>query len=133
MEKLKILVIEDSKLIRERLTLALSSLKENVELYLTTKMSEALICLNTKYPRVIILDLFLPDGNGIKLLEKVKKESAKTVVIVLTNFPYPQVKNKCKKLGADYFYSKENDFDKVINTVESLVLFQKAAISNNNI
>jgi DNA-binding NarL/FixJ family response regulator len=121
MGKIKVLIIEDAKLIRDRLVLALAKLNDSIEIYLSSKMSEAFVGLIDHHPNIIVLDLSLPDGNGMKILEKVKKDSPNTVVIVLTNFPFPQVRKRCKQLGADYFFSKENEFDEVFNTIGSIV------------
>jgi DNA-binding NarL/FixJ family response regulator len=126
MEKQKVLIVEDAKLIRDRLTSALSNLNDLIEIHMATRLSEAVACYENIHPHIIILDLSLPDGSGIRFLENVKKESPGTIVIILTNFPFPQVKKKCKQLGSDYFFSKENEFDEVISVVESITQINPA-------
>ena len=121
MEKQKVLIVEDAKLIRDRLTSALAHINDQIEIHTAIRLSEAVACYTNVHPHIIILDLSLPDGSGIRFLENVKKETPGTIVIILTNFPFPQVKKKCKLLGADYFFSKENEFDEVINIVESII------------
>jgi DNA-binding NarL/FixJ family response regulator len=57
-------------------------------------------------PDVLILDIHLPGGSGIDLLREAKQNQPNTLVIVLTNHPYPQYREKCIELGADYFFTK---------------------------
>jgi len=45
----------------------------------------------------------------------------KTKVCILTSYAYPQYRTKCLALGADYFLSKSDDFEK-INVVIANIL-----------
>jgi DNA-binding NarL/FixJ family response regulator len=35
------------------------------------------------------------------------------MVIMLTNYPYPQYRKKCADAGADFFFDKSTEFDKI--------------------
>jgi DNA-binding NarL/FixJ family response regulator len=56
---------------------------------------------------LIIANKELASQNDIKKIRELKME---TNVCILTNYPYPQYKNKCFETGADYFLSKTEDF-----------------------
>ena len=77
--------------------------------------------INGYNPDVIILDIRLPGENGIKILEKIKNSKSETIVIMLTNFPYPNYKVKCMALGADYFLDKSTEFELVEKILEEIV------------
>lgn len=64
-------------------------------------------------PDVVILDLQMKNGNGIEVLEAVKSIHPETIIIVLTNYPYPQYRRKCLAAGADYFLDKSSEFQKI--------------------
>jgi DNA-binding NarL/FixJ family response regulator len=64
-------------------------------------------------PDVVILDLHMPGGSGIEVLQSIKKETPRTEVIVLTNFAFPQYRKTCYDLGADLFLDKSTEFDKI--------------------
>jgi DNA-binding NarL/FixJ family response regulator len=68
----------------------------------------------------VILDIRMPGGSGIDVLENIKKTNAAPVVIVLTNYPYPQYRKKCMALGAEYFFDKTTEFEKVTEVIENL-------------
>jgi DNA-binding NarL/FixJ family response regulator len=62
----------------------------------------------------------MPGGNGIQVLEALKKSSMEPVVIVLTAFPYPQYRKKCLRAGAKYFFDKSTEFEQVAEVIEQL-------------
>jgi DNA-binding NarL/FixJ family response regulator len=62
-------------------------------------------------PDVVILDIHMPGGSGIEVLQTIKKEKPATVVIIFTNFP--EYREKCINLGADFFLDKLAEFDKI--------------------
>ena len=62
----------------------------------------------------------MPDGNGIEVLKSIKNSNSKIKVIILTNYPFPQYKKICMEFGADYFFDKSNDFNKIIDIVKEI-------------
>ena len=70
---------------------------------------------------VVILDIRMPGGNGIDVLQAIKRGDPAPTVIMLTNYPYPQYRGKCMDLGADYFFDKSNEFEKVMEVIEQLI------------
>lgn len=71
-------------------------------------------------PDVVLLDIHLLGGSGIDVLEAVKKVQPAPAVIVLTNYPYPQYRQKCIQAGADYFFVKSTEFGQVIPALVKL-------------
>ena len=69
-------------------------------------------------PKIVILDLFLDDGSGLKILRTIKENKLPIKVIVFTNFNF--YKSECLTLGSDYFFDKSNDFEELIRTVKIL-------------
>jgi len=62
----------------------------------------------------------MPGGSGIDVLEQIKKESGDIVVIMLTNHPLAPLRKRCMELGADYFFDKSTEFDKVSDVLKQL-------------
>jgi DNA-binding NarL/FixJ family response regulator len=60
-------------------------------------------------------------GRGIEVLKYIKKIEPVTLVIILTNYPYPQYLKKCMDLGADFFFDKSTEFEKVTEVCEQLI------------
>jgi DNA-binding NarL/FixJ family response regulator len=64
-------------------------------------------------PDAVILDLQMRNGSGLEVLEAVKSIHPETIIIVLTNYPYPQYRRKCLAAGADFFLDKSTEFQKI--------------------
>ena len=79
---------------------------------------EAVTAIRELKPDVVILDIRMPGGCGIDVLNTIDKSGRTPVVIMLTNYPYPQYRKKCFAAGADYFFDKSSEFEKVIDVLQ---------------
>ena len=104
---MKVLVVDDSALLRERLVSMISELPEIAKIGQAQNASQALNSVQKLNPDVVILDIRLSEGNGIEILQKIKKKNSAPITIMFTNFPYPQYRKKCKEEGADFFFDNK--------------------------
>lgn len=111
---MNVFVVEDSSLLRERLIRTLMGI-EGVEVAgHSDTAEEAIQLIQSVHPDAIILDIRLRQGTGFQVLQAIKQKGKPPLVIVLTNFAYPQYRNKYIEAGADYFFDKSNEFDQVV-------------------
>lgn len=120
MMNISILIIDDSTIIRERLVNRLGRLPSVRLIEQAQDKISALAALENINPDIAIIDIQLPDGNGIDILGKIKKENHSTVVIVLTNYPYSVIRKRCLELGADYFFDKSTEFEKIFDVLDKI-------------
>jgi len=73
------------------------------------------------HPEVVILDIRMPQGSGIDVLESIKREKLAPITMVLTNFAYPQYRKKCLQLGAGFFFDKSAEFARVGDALRRLI------------
>ncbi len=116
---MKYFIVDDSKIIRARLIIELSCMPGVEIIGQAENVSEAVSKVLQKLPDVVILDVKLPDGNGIDVLKVIKKEIPKTKVIMFTNYPYPQFREEAIKAGADYFFDKSTEWDKMVEIISN--------------
>ena len=118
---MKILIADDSADFRERIrNLVLNHL--NIQIVGECRNgAEAMQLINENEPDMIILDIRMQLMNGIQVLKKLKDMEAKTIVCILTSYPYPEYKKKCMALGADYFFNKSDDFDQLNLVLETVL------------
>jgi DNA-binding NarL/FixJ family response regulator len=112
-EPLRILIADDSQAFYERLAQLLAPLPEVEITGHTTDVRETVRCVAESQPEVVILDLHMPGGTGIDALNLIKLTEPGIIVMVLTNFAFPQHREQCMDLGADYFLDKSREFEKV--------------------
>jgi len=120
-DTMKILIADDSPIVRERLKNILSEFPE-VEIAGQAKSTpEAIESINMMKPDVVILDIRMPGGSGIEVLQSIKKDRPDIKVIMFTNYPYPQYRKKCMDLGADFFFAKATESEEVPKVIEQLL------------
>jgi len=113
----KVFIVDDSPVVRERLATLLSDLP-SVEIVGQAEIAfEAISATRRLKPDVMLLDISMPGGSGIHVLEMVKKERPAPMVIMLTNFAHEQYRQKCLQLGADFFFDKSTEFEKVLSVL----------------
>jgi DNA-binding NarL/FixJ family response regulator len=105
---MNVLIVDDSELLQIRLKQALLKVDLSMCISQAYCFSEALELFHTCSPGIIILDIDLPDGSGIDLLQTFKREQPSVVVAMLTNFPTSEFKESCLAFGANHFYEKSN-------------------------
>jgi two-component system response regulator DevR len=116
----KIFIVDDSELIRQRLEEQLKTIKNVQIVGQSGDAYSAINMISQTNPDVVILDIRLPGGSGIDVLRAIKKEGLPPQIIMLTKYPYPQYRGKCLELGADYFFDKATEFDQAIELISKL-------------
>jgi len=110
---MQVFIADDSAVICERLVTVIAE-TPGVELAGqardTTTATRSILKLR---PDAVILDVRMPPGSGVDVLQTIKRLTPPPKVIVLTNYPYPQYRKRCMDAGADYFLDKSADFEKL--------------------
>ncbi|MGC9336369.1 MAG: response regulator [Anaerolineae bacterium] len=120
MDKLKVFISDDSATIRERLVTMALDLPQVDVVGQAEDVPGSLAAIRQTRPHAVILDIRMPGGNGIKVLREVKKMTPAPQVIMLTNFAHPQYRKKCEEAGADFFFDKSTEFDKLPQALEQV-------------
>ena len=71
-------------------------------------------------PDVIVLDLHLPNGNGLEACRQIMKVNPATKVIVFTAMNDPDVRQRALEVGASAFVSKTSGDGNLVATVKRL-------------
>jgi DNA-binding NarL/FixJ family response regulator len=110
---MNVFIVDDSEVVCSGLESMLSEI-EGVRV--TGKAQDvrgAVEAIQRLQPDFVILDIRLIDGSGIDVLKEIKKRDPSPMVLVLTNYPYPQYRKKCLDMGAEYFLDKVTEIDKI--------------------
>ncbi len=118
MKTLKILVIDDEKVICNACHLILSEKGHMVE-HKTDGLS-ALKALQSGNYDVILLDMMLPDMEGMEILKIIKQETPQTGVIVITGYSTVANALKAMKLGAADYLAKPFSEDELLASIEKV-------------
>jgi DNA-binding NarL/FixJ family response regulator len=118
---MRLFIADDSEILRIRLIAMLSEI-EGIEIIGQSNITlDAIDSIQKLNPHVVILDIRLPQQNGIKVLETIKKNNQPPKVIIFTNYPYPPYRKRCMDAGADFFFDKSTEYENLIDTVKHLI------------
>ena len=127
---MKILLADDSQLILDRLQDMLYDCKGAEIIGSLKNGTDTLEAIKNLEPDLVIIDINMPGLTGLQVLDEIKKENHKTKFMVLTFYASNYYRKKALKLGSDYFFSKVDDFEKVHDLVNELLIQEN---NNNNI
>ena len=122
---MKIVIADDSSLLRDRIKILLNSISNSFEVYEAENGLEALRLVKEREPDLAIIDIRMPEMNGIDVLKKIRKLKIKVKVCILTNYAYPIYRRNCIEAGADYFLRKTEDFEEIEIIVNEMLLDKK--------
>ena len=112
-EKLKVLIVEDSEVVTKRIRSMLKELPDVTVVGEAINGIETMAITGVMNPDVVLLDLQLSGTSGVDVLKEIKQKHPGTKVIILTNYSDLNHRKRCKEAGADYFFDKSIEFEKV--------------------
>ena len=118
---MRILIADDSAVVRERLISLLTDLRGIEVVGQAEDAIEARNLAEKLRPDVAILDLRMPKGSGADVLCDIKKLNPTPKVIMLTNYSHPENRKKCMDGGADYFFDKSTEFRRVVSVLRDML------------
>jgi DNA-binding response OmpR family regulator len=114
-QKPKVLIVEDDQASARAMCLLLEHYGFSPTHVSTT--GEAMKFL-ASHPFYIFLDLMLPDGDGSRVLEEVRRASSPSKVAVITGTTDPDQLRRVKRLAPDMFLQKPLDFFQLLEKIK---------------
>jgi twitching motility two-component system response regulator PilH len=115
----KLLMVDDSIFQRSVLKRMVSQYDLNIEE--AENGREGLEKLSGDNYDLIILDMLMPDVNGIDFLKEKNKQKDATPVVVITADIQESVEQECYSLGVSHFLNKPPKKEDVLNAVKSIL------------
>jgi DNA-binding NarL/FixJ family response regulator len=115
---LRVLLVEDSKVLAERLRETLGSLKGVEVVAAVADESSAVTAVKEQEPDVIVLDLQLKTGTGFGVLQRLGRQRPE--VIVFTSYGMPEYERRASDLGVRYFLIKSRDHERLPELIQDL-------------
>ena len=131
MEEKNILIVDDDKIILDSLCEFLSL--EGFQTSGAETLNGAFSELQNQSYSLVITDVNLPDGDGFKLLDTIRKDYPKTVVIVITGYGTIESAVQAIKRGAYDYLTKPIIDDELRLAVERAIKQQSLMSENENL
>jgi DNA-binding NarL/FixJ family response regulator len=114
---IKIAIADDHKIFRDGIKMALSP-KENLKMIWEAEDGKDLIHKMTiKRPDVLLMDIRMPEIDGINAIEMLRKEYDDLKIIVLSMYDDQQMISKMMEMGANAYLTKTTDPDEIYEAI----------------
>ncbi|QJB48461.1 response regulator transcription factor [Acinetobacter sp. NEB149] len=117
-----VLIVEDKYVIQRRLKIILSNLgyQDDVLLFANT-VKEAYAVLQQQPIALALVDLGLPDGSGISIIEKIREQDAQALILVVSAWSTQDSLFRAIQAGATGYVLKERDDVEVALAIRSIL------------
>lgn len=133
-KKIKILVADDNRNLCQMLQNYLQGQEDLIVIGVANNGLEAWELIQSQEPDLIILDLVMPNLDGLGVLERINSRTSVTrpKIIMLTAFGQESLTHQAMMLGVDYFILKPFDLDILSKRIRSLTQDIPAAPPTQN-
>lgn len=114
---MRVFIADDSSIIRERLVTMITAIPDSEVVGQAATINDARPSIHQLRPDVVILDIQMPGGSGIDLLQELKQNATSPLVLMITTNAFPQYRKKCLEAGADYFFDKATEIQLLQETL----------------
>jgi DNA-binding NarL/FixJ family response regulator len=122
--ELKILIVDDSVILAKRIQTLFEEMDGVHVMGYSMDARNALFEITNKEPDVVLIDVHLPNQQGIDLLRYVRNNHPQMVTIMLTSMADQEYNDMCLKLGAHYYLDKTTSLENLqpfIHKIQKLV------------
>jgi DNA-binding NtrC family response regulator len=126
-----VLVVDDEADIREGLELLLTS--EGYAVDLAQNGVEGIHRMETRGYDLVLLDLMMPDLSGMEVLQTVRQRDRETPIFLITAFGSVEAAVSALKLGANDYFSKPWDNEKLIIEIDRMIARRRLEYENTHL
>jgi DNA-binding NarL/FixJ family response regulator len=106
LKELSIVVVDDSVVIRDLLICAFTKVEGCSLIGMAADGEEGITMIRALQPNVVILDISMPQKNGIEVLKEIRQENDEVLIIMFTSYSSAIFSDVCLEAGADYYLEK---------------------------
>ncbi len=114
---IKIAIADDHKIFRDGIKMALSN-KENLKILWEAEDGKDMMHkIEIKMPDVLLMDIRMPEIDGINAIQILRKEYQSVKIIVLTMYDDHQMISKMMEMGANAYLTKTTDPEEIYEAI----------------
>lgn len=116
----KALIVENNTKLRKKIKAILELKLPSAAVNEASNTSETLQKIELDPPNLVLMDIRLDNENGLRLIQKIKAQQPKTVVIVNSYSDSIEYRSEAVRVGAEFFLSKKS------HSLEDLLMLIKS-------
>ena len=117
---ISVIIADDHRLVAEGIQKLIDESNAATVVAIAGNLSEAISMVASKQPDIMLLDVAMPDGDGIDAIAKIKEAYGKLKIIVLTIYAEPTVIRRALESGADGYILKNTGTKELIDGIKAV-------------
>lgn len=122
MQKRTLLLVDDSSLITDHLKDLLADVEGIASIQVAPTLPGAQAIMKARAIDIVVMDIQLPDGNGIDMLKWIRFMYPDTTVIMFSNLGDDVHRAAARNAGALYFFDKSYEFEEIQRALSELAM-----------
>jgi len=118
-DRTSVLIVDDHRSFAEALVIAINHHDDMCSVGAVATIAEAIACFESSDPDVVLMDIRLPDGDGIEAAERIRGLRPEARVVILTGHTDVDVLTRAATAGASGFLPKESSIGAVISAIRT--------------
>lgn len=119
--KHKVFIVDDHSIVREGLTQLINREKDLEVCGESASASDALKAVKDCKPEIIIVDLSLEDGSGIRLIENLMYTYDNLLILVYSMHDESTYAERCLRAGAKGYITKQEPSEKIVPAIRTVL------------
>jgi DNA-binding NarL/FixJ family response regulator len=116
-ETIKVAIADDHKIFRDGIKMALSG-KDYLRIIWEAEDGKDLVHkMKIKLPDVLLMDIRMPEMDGVNAISLLRKEYEQVKIIVLTMYDDQEMISKMMEMGANAYLTKTTDPEEIYNAI----------------
>jgi DNA-binding NarL/FixJ family response regulator len=118
---LRVLIADDHKLFRQGLISLMKTREDFVEIVGEAETGlETIEMCHQLNPDLVLLDIYMPDGNGLDAARAIKNNDPKTSIVMLTSSEIDEHLQEAVKIGVEGYLLKDLDADELFSLLSGI-------------
>lgn len=122
---IRVVIADDHAILREGLKQVLAEEKDIEVIGEAQNGNEAIKLAGSKEFDVLLLDISMPDRNGMEVLKHIRRDNTKLAVLMLSMHREDQYAMRCLKAGASGYLSKQSASTELVNAIHTVAKGKK--------
>lgn len=121
METWRTLIVDNHPISRSGFKVVLDTLEGFEVVGEAATGQEAVRLCQTLQPNLILMDVNMPNGNGIQATSIIHRQYPSIIIIGISGFNHVEIQNEIMIAGAAGYISKETDFVEMISLIRQII------------
>ncbi|MBT7071136.1 MAG: response regulator transcription factor [Anaerolineae bacterium] len=123
--QIRVLLVDDHQVLREGLRLLLEGEEDMVVVSEAGTGKDAIRLASELHPDVIVMDLGLPDGNGINAIREIRSQERSVRIVVLSMYSDRELVMKALEAGSDGYVPKSSAHSDLLQAIRAVHIGQR--------